>query len=138
MVQRATVMMEKALIVTRVVAAAQTIERGHLLRAGATAGEVVKCGAGERGIYVALENNSTAGSRIQVAFLSPSSILPVIVGTGGASEGAMLVLAADGVTDAPTLGGGTVVRNVVGVAVETGVADDLIGMWPMPFTSVSA
>ena len=75
--------------------------------------------------------------KVQVA-LDGVQIVPMIVGTGGSSRGAKQKLAADGVTDLPANGGGTLPHVVVGIAMQTGVVGDLIGVMPTPGREVSA
>lgn len=99
--------------------------------------------AGEPAVGVAVKSMGTAlvaaaGEQVQVALISGGGKFRAKVGTGGATCGKELILAADGVTDAPTLGGGTVLRNVVAVALQTGVVGDVIGVIPLRQAAVSA
>jgi hypothetical protein len=65
----------------------------------------------------------------QIVVYGHGGIVPVLVGTGGATAGvaARLAVAADGVTDATT-GGGTTKIVELGVFEDTGVAGDYVGM----------
>jgi hypothetical protein len=56
-----------------------------------------------------------------------STILPMVVGTGGSTRGKKQILVASGVTDAPPVGNTTEV-DIVGVALQTGAAGDQIGV----------
>jgi hypothetical protein len=58
--------------------------------------------------------------------------------TGTATRDGWAIATADGFTDAPALGGGTVARNIVGKFYDSGVAGDIVGLVPGPFTGVSA
>lgn len=84
---------------------------------------------------IALETKA-AGERVQV--LVSEGLVKVKVGTGGATRGLYAVVVADGVTNSATLGGGTVVKNLVGRFMQTGVAGDVVGLLFHPFASVSA
>lgn len=75
--------------------------------------------------------------KVQVALDHPQ-IVPMIVGTGGATRGTKQKYAADGVTDLPANGGGTLPHVVVGIALQSGVVGDLIGVMPCPGREVSA
>lgn len=92
------------------------------------AGAAVTCG-------IALETKA-AGERVQV--LVGEGIIKVKVGTGGATRGLYAVVVADGLTNTATIGGGTVVKNLAGRFLQTGVAGDVVGLLFHPFASVSA
>jgi hypothetical protein len=77
-------------------------------------------------IGVALDT-TTAGQRVSVLHFGP--IVPMVVGTGDATRGKKLVVVADGVTDASTHDSdGTGNESIVGVAMQSGVATDQIGV----------
>lgn len=108
-----------------------------------TDGTIQDAVAGEASIGVAYKSMGTqpaavAGEQMQVALIQGPGIFRAKVGTGGSTAGKEQVCAIDGVTDAPTLGGGTVLRNIVGIARETGVLGDVIGLIPMRMAAVSA
>jgi hypothetical protein len=65
----------------------------------------------------------------QIVVYGHGGIVPVLVGTGGATAGkaARLAAAADGVTDATT-GGGTTKIVELGPFEDTGVAGDIVGL----------
>lgn len=92
------------------------------------AGAAVTCG-------IALETKA-AGERVQV--LIGEGVVKVKVGTGGATRGLYAVVVADGVTNSGTLGGGSVLKNLVGRFLQTGVAGDVVGLIFSPTASVSA
>lgn len=66
------------------------------------------------------------------------SIVPMTVGTGGSTLGAVQVYVSTGVTDGVTAGGGSVAHPIAGRAMQPGVAGDLIGVMPMPGIYVAA
>jgi hypothetical protein len=70
---------------------------------------------------------ATAGNPVEVYMFG--DVVPMLVGTGGATQGVAQTLAADGVTDAATHdSSGTTDDEIVGWAMETGVATDIIGV----------
>jgi hypothetical protein len=123
-------------IKTFTVAAGQAATEGRPVSFAASDQEVqttaaaaaVTCG-------IALETKA-AGERVQV--LVSEGLVKVKVGTGGATRGLYAVVVSDGVTNSATLGGGTVVKNLVGRFMQTGVAGDVVGLLFHPFASVSA
>lgn len=137
MAVRASFDMQRSTIKTHVVKASSTATTNRIAFLDATTGLVRDAGAGEPGFGVFL-NTYAVGAQAQVAYLSGGGVLPVKVGTGGATAGKEAVVVADGVTDAPTLGGGTVARNIVGVFRESGVAGDVVGLIPGRQSAVSA
>src|SRR5688572_26040030 len=110
------------------------ISANRLLKFGSADTEAVHAAANERGFAISLEA-AASGARVQVCLLGGQVAIPVKVGTGGATRGQFLVNAADGVTDAGTLGGGTTLKNVVGEALQSGAAGDVIAMLPAPAAS---
>ncbi len=55
-------------------------------------------------------------------------VIPVVVGTGGASRGVDAVTVADGFTDAAANGGGTTSQIIKGKFLQSGSAGDLVGL----------
>lgn len=81
------------------------------------------------GIALGFGTTYTAGQEVQVLHYGP--IVPVLVGTGGATRGTKAVVAgaADGLTDAAAHNSdGTGNVNVLGVFMQTGSAADEVGM----------
>jgi hypothetical protein len=57
------------------------------------------------------------------------AIGPMVVGTGGSTRGKKQIVAANGITDAPANpGAGSTDIEIVGVALQTGVLGDVIGV----------
>lgn len=71
---------------------------------------------------------NAAGRPASVAMYGSPGVIPVLVGTGGATRGAFAVRNATGFTDAATVGGGTTVQYIRGQFLQTGVAGDYVGM----------
>ncbi len=136
MATRANEDLKYALVKTYEVAGGQSVTVGLLVKLASDT-TVQNAGANERGVGVALETGA-AGARVQIAMLAGSAQLRVKVGTGGATRGGYLNHATDGFKDVGTLGGGTVLKEVIGMALQSGVAGDFIAVLPTPFSGVSA
>lgn len=106
-------------------AAASAVSVGMPLKLGTAETDVLLAGANEKAIAIALESG-VAGDRINVVMLG-SAIVPVKVGTGGATHGEHAICAADGATN-QTLGGGTTVKYILGTFLQTGVVGDIVGL----------
>lgn len=124
-------------IKTYTVAAGQAATEGRLVKLAAADEEVQLAGAGEAGIGIALETKA-AGERVQVLVSEGDTVVKVKVGTGGATRGLWAVAVADGLTNSGTLGGGAVLKNIIGQFMQTGVAGDVVGFKFKQFASVSA
>lgn len=124
-------------IVTRTVKAASSVTKGYGVKFDATDPTTcLNCSAGERAQAIALETGA-AGARVQLYLINGGGIVPVKVGTGGATAGAAAITVSDGLTDR-ALGGGTVSREIAGFFVQTGIAGDEVGLLPAPFSGVSS
>ncbi|MEJ7728208.1 MAG: hypothetical protein WKG00_03250 [Polyangiaceae bacterium] len=135
MASRANIDLKYTLIKTYVVGAAANA--GRVAKLGAVDTEATNAGANEMGIGVFLED-AAPGARVQVAMLAGSSQIKVKVGTGGVTRNAFINCVANGVANVGTLGGGTVLKNVIGLALQSGVAGDDVAMLPCPNAAVSA
>lgn len=125
MAERASQILQNALIRPFTVKAAAAVTKGKRVKFGASDSEVEDCGANENGIGVALAS-AVAGAQCQIA-LDGVAIVPVLVGTGGATRGAFAVTVADGFTN-QTIGGGSTLVHIAGKFMQTGVVGDLVGM----------
>jgi hypothetical protein len=106
------------------VAAASTVTKGMGVKL--SSGKALNCAAvGDNCVGIALTGGA-AGEKVKVALIS-NAIVPVKVGTGGATAGAPAKYAADGATNG-TVGGGTTKLVVWGQFVETGVVGDFVGL----------
>lgn len=81
--------------------------------------------------------DGTSKYQVTVA-LDSNLIVRMRVGTGGSTRGVKQIAVADGLTDAPTNGGGTTPHTIVGIAMQSGVLGDFIGCMPTPGRSVAA
>lgn len=134
MVARATVQLKNAIITTETVATSQTATKGYGLVW--SSGSVDDAGANGNCFAVALETKA-AGEKVLVARLTGGAIVPVLVGTGGATQGAYATHTTNGWTD-QTLGGGSSVSYIGGKFTETGVAGDFVGLEVGQFAGVKA
>lgn len=136
MAARATVETSLALKRSATVKAASSVTEGYAIKFH-TDGTVLNCTAGDAADGYALESGA-AGEVVSYIAVGSTASVKAKVGTGGATIGAWLKMANDGVTDAGTLGGGTTLINIVGKAVQTGNAADFIGVIPIAFAGVKA
>ena len=83
-------------------------------------------------IGVALDT-TTAGQRVRVHH--HAAIVPMLVGTGDSTRGKKQIVAADGITDATAHDSdGTANEAIVGVAMQSGVATEMIGVMQVLFS----
>lgn len=126
MVERATEILNGAIIRAYTVAASKTAVKGYPVKLSGSDTAIEKMAAiGDNVIGIALDSGS-AGDTVRVALFGKGAC-KALVGTGGATRGAPAKYAADGLTDA-TVGGGTTKLTVTGQFLETGVAGDYVGM----------
>lgn len=128
---------DKALSVSRIGKSGTAFTEGCAVKVTATAGEVDLAGAGDKVYGIMLGPAFTGDGVKPLTVVLDNGIVPVKVGTGGATYGTEAIAAADGLTD-KTLGGGTVVKYIAGTFEETGVVGDLVGLRVKPYASVSA
>lgn len=69
-----------------------------------------------------------AGTTMIDVVLDGFAIIPATVGSGGSTVGTKQVNSSTGCTDAPANGGGTTAHTIVGIAMQTGVSGDQIGL----------
>lgn len=121
-------------IVYRAVKAASTATQGL---AGVFDGDtVLDASAGANPDCIFLETKA-AGELVACALLAGGGIIPVKVGTGGATVGEYATVASDGLTN-QTVGGGTTVVYLAGKFARTGVVGDVVGLIPGQFAGVKA
>ena len=128
--------LDNAFLKTVKCASGQTITAGKAVRFVTDDTTMQDAAAGENADAIALETAS-AGNYAQVALLAGSQIIPVLVGTGGATRSSFATVVSDGVTNI-TLGGGTTVKYVQGWFTQSGVAGDIVGLVPNKFAGVAS
>lgn len=130
MATRAIVDLKGALIKTYTVKSGTTIVAGNRVKFGTSDTEVDVAGAAEDNSWgTALDGavgDGTAAKRVEVA-LDGHAIVAMTVGTGASTRGLRQVLVSDGITDAKATGVNTA-QAVVGVAMQSGIAGDSIGV----------
>jgi len=135
MATRANADLKNTLIKRYAVKNTSVITAGSRVRFGATDIEVdATSGANDDTCFgTALEGGTgNAGGTVLIdVALDGHQIVAMTVGTGGSTRGLKQVQAANGVTDAPANADGTVVHTSIGIAMQTGVAGDLIGVMPI-------
>ncbi len=125
--------LQRALIKTRLVETGQTVALGRVVKDGNADGEVQHCADGVDAIGVITSLgplNGAAGDEVQMAYLAGAIVIPVKVGTGGATRGKFAKCVADGVTNAVPDVATPAAMNVVGFFTQSGVAGDIVGMVP--------
>jgi len=118
----------RAKIVNVTVAALKTTTAGFpVKRSGADKYVEAMAAVGDDVYGIALDT-CVAADICRVALFG-RGIVPCLVGTSGATEGATAVMdvAVDGLTDG-TVGGGTTKQTKCGTFMQTGVAGDLVGL----------
>lgn len=157
MATKANVSLVNSLIKAYFVKNGTTLSVGNRVKFGTGDGEVDLGGAGDDTTFGTVVGLQSAPGLSNVAQNAPTSvtaaasntvtvdvaldsnqILPAIVGTGGSTRGLKQVVVATGITDAPVLGDGAVSHACCGIAMQTGVAGDLIGIMPLNFRFVAA
>jgi hypothetical protein len=135
MAARATVDLSRCLVKTFRVKAASSVTEGYAVKIedGLI---VLNCAAGDAANGIALESGA-AGDLVAIALCNAGGLVPVKVGTGGATAGLYGVAVANGVANAGALGGGTTLVNIVCQFIENGVAGDVVGAIPLSIPAVT-
>lgn len=81
--------------------------------------------ASDAGIGIALES-AVAGAPAKIHLYG--HVVPVVVGTGGATRGAKAIFVADGFTNAAAAAAGATTTPIAGVFLQSGVATNRVGM----------
>lgn len=127
--------LKNAVIQTREVETSTTVTVGQIVKDGNADHECQPCTDGVQAIGVVTElgsNSGAAGKRVSVCLLAGGCIVPVKVGTGGATRGKFAKVVSDGVTDAAESVTTPAGVNIVGFFTQSGSAGDLVGMVPIP------
>lgn len=139
MATRADRDLQRALIVTRTVVTG-AVSLYMPVKDGAADHQVQPCADGVDmiGVVVALGNGAKAtggtpggvGDEVQIAYLCGACVIPVKVGTGGATRGKLAKVVSDGFTSAAPTATTPVDMNVAGFFTQSGSAGDIVGMVP--------
>jgi hypothetical protein len=103
----------------------ETVTKGCRVKLTAE-GEIDQCGANEAGIGTA-EEGGVSGQKNVTVILDGHAIIPVLVGTGGATVNSYAKPVANGYADI-TVADGTTPTFYSGQFMQTGVAGDMVGM----------
>src|SRR5262245_32380914 len=129
MATRAKKKIDFAHISTYTVASAKTVTKGFPVIFSGSDTEIEDAGANSDLLIGVALNGGAAGERVQV--LHPAPIVPMKCGTGGTTRGKKQKMAADGVFDAPAHdSSGATDDSIVGIAMQSGVAGDTVGVMP--------
>ena len=131
--------LQRALIVTRKVVTG-AVAVGMPVKDGSNDHEVQPCadGVGMIGVVIALGTGYKVSGgapggindEVQIAYLGAPLIIPVKVGTGGATRGLYAKVVADGFTNATETVTTPVAMNVAGFFTQSGSAGDIVGLIP--------
>ena len=124
-------------IMTFTVAANKVVTKGMPVNQDGADDMVEDAGAAHDTIIGFALDSGTAGQRVRVALSGP--VVMVLVGTGDSTRGTKQIPVTDGVTDAAAHDSSGATNDViVGIALQSGVAGDLIGMIQTPGNRGSA
>lgn len=111
---------------TFTVAAGQAVTVGELVVMASDTTVQDAGGASDLGIGIAVAS-AVAGARVDVYLLGP--VVPVAVGTGGATRGTKAVAVADGFTDSAAHDSdGTGNASIYGIFMQTGTVGQVVGL----------
>lgn len=119
--------------VTLAATAATAITKGMPLKFATSARTVEHAGASDD-VQIGIAGNSVGASDADrdVEVYLPGPVVPVLVGTGGATQGAKAVIVANGFANAGAHdSSGATDNSIAGVFFETGVVGDIVGMIPI-------
>lgn len=103
------------------------IGAGRRVKFGADDDTVLEAGAGEDGVGVTLDAAAGASSDRITIVMDGQAVVPVKVGTGGATRGGYADNAADGLKDR-AIADGTNPRFLAGKFLQSGVVGDVVGL----------
>lgn len=133
MAARSDRFLDHILHVARTVEAAQTVTIGMVVKDGNADHECQPCtdGVGAYGVVMTLGALlGAAGDIVMVGLLAGSGVIPIKVGTGGATRGKWAKCVATGVTDATADVATPAGMDVMGIFMQSGVAGDIVGLMP--------
>lgn len=138
MAARANRHLEFAYIRPYTVETGQTVVGGKPVKFGSSDTTVQDSGAASD-LMIGVARNPgttyTAGQTVEV--VHPFTVVvPMVVGTGGSTRGLKQKVVSDGITDVATLGGATTPIYSIGIAMQSGVAGDYVGVGLLPDSRV--
>lgn len=114
-----------AIIRPYVIPATKVVTQGFRVKFSGADNQVENCGAGDDGFAIALQSG-VAGDTV-LCLLEGHAVVPVKVGTGGATRGSFARCVADGMTDV-VVADGVNPRNIPGKFLQSGPVGDLVGL----------
>lgn len=133
MAARPNLMLQNTTIETRVVKSGSVIAEGVGVKLDAD--EVDLCAAGNKCYGVAM--SSVTGDGVLTVQVAVHGGIVKVKCSGTATQGEPAICGTDGFEN-QVLGGGTVVKHLIGHFDQTGVDGDYVGVRLSPFTSVGA
>lgn len=133
-VVRATRILQNAIVRPYVVKASSAVTQ--YMPVTLSSGEVLDSTTGQDPIGIALMAGA-AGETVDVALLTGGAVLPVMVGTAGATAGGYCVVGTTGAID-KTFGGGSTVGYCLGKFLETGTDGQIVGLIAGQYAGVTA
>lgn len=119
--------LNNALIMTFSSTSMPAFTRGQEVKFGAADDLLAAAGTGDV-LAIGIINQANAAGRPAEVCMYGHAVVPVVVGTGGATRGVHAKGVADGMTDAAANGGGTTSQIIKGQFLQSGVAGDVVGM----------
>lgn len=104
------------------------MDRGAEVKFGASDTACTAAGTNDPLAIGTVERAVTASGKAVSVLLYGHAIIPVKVGTGGATRGVDAITVADGFTDAASNGGGTTSQIIKGKFMQSGAAGDVVGL----------
>lgn len=84
--------------------------------------------SGDDPLAIGVISQANPSGRTASVCMYGDKVIPVLVGSGGATRGKMAVYSATGFTDAATFGGGTTAQTIKGQFLQSGSQNDLVGL----------
>lgn len=119
--------LDHALILTFDNASQPALTKGAEVKFGA-ADTLLAATSGADAAAIGVVYQANAAGKPATVVMYGNAVVPVTVGTGGATRGVHAVRVSDGYTDAATIGGGTTVQYIRGMFLQSGVAGDTVGL----------
>lgn len=119
--------LNNAIIMTFAHASQPAFSRGAEVKFNGDDGLLQAAGTNDP-LAIGIISQANASTRPASVVMYGFAVMPVTVGTGGATRGVDAITVADGFTDAASNGGGTTSQIIKGKFLQTGVAGDLVGL----------
>jgi len=121
--------MDRALIMTFTDASQPAFTKGTEVKFNGSDTLLVATSGSDADAIGIITQANAAGRPASVALYGTNGIVPVLVGSGGATRGKQAVNSSTGFTDAAANGGGTTAQYIRGTFMQSGVQNDLVGLY---------